>query len=341
MAMSGKDQYKSERVERLWLVIILIMGIFFPAAGIETAFIPGEISLKGYWKFRIGDQEQWSSPNYDDSDWAQIRVPARWEDVGYQGYDGFAWYRTSVMIPVELKNDALVLQLGYIDDVDEVFVNGKRIGKSGTFPPHLITAYNALRKYQIPAELLNFGRQNVIAVRVYDSQLEGGIVSGEVKIFSDGSIPPFDINLAGEWLFNKGRQYDPDHAESIHVPGAWENQGYYNYDGYAVYTRKVKVSAALANQRLVLVAGRIDDLDQLFINGQFVGQTGDYNAPYPETRYRELRNYFIPPGVLKAGEENIVEIRVRDTGGEGGIIEGPIGIITQDRFRQYWKAKRK
>lgn len=326
---------------RLWLAVIFIVGTIFPATGVEAVFIPDEISLKGYWKFRIGDQEQWSSVNYDDSDWSQIKVPARWEDAGYPGYDGFAWYRTSVVIPVELKNHALVLRLGYIDDADEVFVNGEKIGKSGTFPPHHETAYNALRSYQIPGELLNFGGQNLIAVRVYDSHLEGGIVSGEVKIFSDGSIPPFDINLAGEWMFNKGFQYDPGNATGIQVPGVWENQGYSDYDGYAVYTRKVKIPASLANQRLVLLAGRIDDVDQLFINGQFVGCTGDFKAHYPETRYTERRNYFIPPDVFKGGEENVIEIRVRDTGGQGGIAEGPVGIITQNKFRQYWKSKRK
>jgi len=339
--MTGQNRYKRLRPGRGWLVFVLLLGTILPATGTDIAPVPEEISLKGYWKFRIGDQEQWASPGYDDSDWAQIRVPARWEDAGYQGYDGFAWYRTTVIVPEELKNQALVLQLGYIDDADEVFINGKKIGQSGTFPPHHITAYNALRAYQIPNELLNFEGKNLIAVRVYDSQLEGGIVSGDIKIFSDGNIPPFEINLTGEWMFNQGRRYEPGKTVSIHVPGAWENQGFYNYDGYAVYTRKVKVSAALASQMLVLVAGLIDDVDQLFINGQFVGQTGDYNSPNPQTMYRELRNYFIPPGLFKAGVENIIEIRVRDTGGEGGIIEGPVGIIGQDQFRQFWKSKRK
>jgi sialate O-acetylesterase len=103
----------------------------------------------------------------------------------------------------------------------------------------------------------------------------------------------------------------------------------------------VKVTALLANQRLVLVAGRIDDVDELYINGRFAGQTGEFKAHHPETRYRELRNYVIPPGLFKAGEENVIEIRVRDTGVDGGIIEGPIGIITQEKFRQYWKMKPK
>ncbi|MEL7587997.1 MAG: beta galactosidase jelly roll domain-containing protein [Prolixibacteraceae bacterium] len=324
-----------------WQLLFLLLAVFAPIAVTANGFVPEEISLKGFWKFRIGDDEKWSASGYDDADWAQIRVPARWEDVGYEGYDGIAWYRTAVTIPPALKNHALVLRLGYIDDADEVFVNGVKIGQSGTFPPDHVTAYNALRSYQIPNELLNFGGKNIIAVRVYDSHLEGGIKSGDVKIFVDTSIPPFDINLSGEWMFNKGRSYEAGNTVSIHVPGAWENQGLFNYDGFAVYSRKVKVPAALANQRLVLIAGIIDDVDQLVINGQVVGQTGEFGSHRPQTMYRELRNYFIPPGVFKAGVENLIEIRIQDTGGEGGIVKGPVGIITQERFRQYWRTRRK
>ncbi len=321
------------------LVLLLLLGPVFPAKGGQSGLAPDEINLKGYWKFQIGDQAQWASADFSDAGWPQIKVPSRWEDAGYEGYDGIAWYRTSVVIPREMSDRTLVLRMGYIDDADEVYLNGRLIGKSGTFPPRHITAFNALRNYQVPANLVRFGEQNVIAVRVYDSHLEGGIVSGDVKIFSDRSVPSFDVMLTGEWMFNKGFQYDPSGHETIFVPGAWESQGYEGYNGYAVYTRKLKISPGLARQRLVLMAGRIDDVDRLYINGQFIGETGDYDARYPETRYREIRNYFIPPGVLKSDSENIIELRIRDTGGEGGVTEGPVGIITQDKFRQYWKNR--
>ncbi len=333
-------QFILHKTLRRFAVIALVALIGFPSFAGDI-FVPSEISLRGYWKFRIGDREEWSDPKYDDRDWDDIQVPSRWEDAGFHGYDGFAWYRTSIVIPETLKGQSLILQLGYIDDADEVYLNGTKIGQSGSFPPHSTTAYNALRKYQIPNNLINYGKENLIAVRVYDSQLSGGIVSGDIKIISTGEIPLFDFDLTGEWLFNKGRRYDSEVAVIIHVPGQWENQGFYNYDGYAVYTRKIKVTRELASQRTVLVAGRIDDIDQLVINGKVIGQTGDYNDRYPSsTTYSEFRNYFIPPGVLKADQENIIEIRVLDTGGEGGIVEGPVGLITQDKFRRYWQSKR-
>lgn len=319
-----------------WIVLLVFIGSLKASA---AAFGPVEQSLNGMWKFRIGDNMEWASPNYDDSGWNLIKVPARWENQGYNGYDGYAWYRLSPFISASMKNQSVILEMGYIDDADEVYFNGTLIGKTGSFPPHFSTAYTALRKYQVPNNLIHYDAKNVIAVRVYDAQLDGGIIAGDLKIYSAGFLPQFDINLAGEWQFNKGRDYSESRARPIHVPGAWENQGYFGYDGYAVYTKKIKVSVELASQRLVMLAGRIDDADMLFINGKYIGQTGQFGENNGNI-YREFRNYFLPPNTLKEGE-NLIEVKVYDSGGDGGIYEGPIGIMTQKKFIEYWKAKRR
>jgi len=319
--------------------LILLIALFCDATVFASTFGSNEKSLNGMWKFRIGDNMEWASPNYDDSNWGEIQAPARWENEGYRGYDGYAWYRTSLIVPASMKNQSVILEMGYIDDADEVYFNGTQIGKTGSFPPHFATAYTALRKYQVPGELIRFDEKNVIAVRVYDAQLDGGIIAGDLKIYSTGFLPQFDISLAGQWQFNKGHDYDESRARPIHVPGAWENQGYNDYDGYAVYAKKIEVSSELASERLVMLAGRIDDADMLFINGKYIGQTGKFGE-YNGNIYQEFRNYFLPPNTLKPGE-NLIEIKVYDSGGNGGIYEGPVGIMTQKKFREYWKAKRR
>ena len=298
-----------------------------------------EINLNGKWKFRIGDDYSWANPGFNDSEWGSIEAPSSWENQGFRGYDGFAWYRKTVIIGNDFQNQELVLQLGYIDDIDEVFVNGQKIGQSGSFPPNYSTAYNALRKYSLPHQLLNFGKKNVIAIRVYDSQLEGGIIGGDLKIYSEGKALEMDVNLSGKWMWNKGMEPSSSQARPIIVPGFWENQGI-NYDGYAVYFTRFILPKQLVNERLVLLGGRIDDVDIVYINGQFIGSTGDYIKRDCGECYREFRNYFIAPGTLKHGE-NLIEIKVYDRHGEGGIVQGPIGIITQQKFREYWKSKRK
>src|SRR5512133_706533 len=126
-------------------------------------------SLKGGWSFSIGINNDWISPKFNDSGWETIKVPSAWEDQGFNGYNGYAFYRKKISVSSSLKGRMLYLNMGYIDDVDEVYLNGHKIGSSGAFPPHYVTAYNAERIYFMPEEYINFDAMNVIAVKVYDS----------------------------------------------------------------------------------------------------------------------------------------------------------------------------
>ncbi len=298
-----------------------------------------QINIEGKWSFKIGDDPDWASARFNDSDWTKIEVPSRWEDEGFQGYDGYAWFRKTVTIPLSFKDQKVILELGYIDDVDEVFFNGEKIGQTGSFPPYYSTAYNAFRKYEIPGRLIRIDGKNTIAVRVYDSGLEGGIVRGNVRIGAAGIIIVPEVDLSGKWAFSKGRSYNSTSAKQILVPGQWENQGFDGYDGYAAYSRKVELTKQQTDQKMVMLAGRIDDADELYINGQFIGSTGGYKTQETGWSHKEFRNYTIPAGVLKPGN-NYIEIRIYDSGSEGGILEGPVGLISQTKFIQFWKAKR-
>ena len=141
------------------VVCMLIAAMALPALARDQK---KEINLRGRWKFQIGDDKEYADVNFDDSDWEDIRVPRNWEDKGYPGYDGYAWYRTTFKLPVNLEEKSLKLHLGYIDDVDEVYVNGQFIGGSGRFQPDYETAYDKNRIYPLPHHVLNFGGENLI-----------------------------------------------------------------------------------------------------------------------------------------------------------------------------------
>jgi len=204
------------------------------------------MSLPFEWKFAIGDNSKWASFEFNDSDWESIRVPGNWENQGFNGYDGFAWYRTNFEIDIKSTKMPLYLSLGYIDDVDEVYINGTSIGKTGSFPPYYSTAYNARRLYRIPINLLNSGSKNTIALRIYDEGGEGGIIHGDVAILVDIDAIPVDLTLQGNWKFQTGncriediKELDFSNWSDILVPGMWENQSYKDYDGYANFLMKV------------------------------------------------------------------------------------------------------
>jgi len=306
------------------------------------------LNLTGTWKFSIGDHRRWAEPGYDDNEWENIYVPSKWEDEGFHGYDGYAWYRKSFSGSQLTNRDwGYSLFLGYIDDVDEVYFNGHLIGYSGAFPPNYVTAYYAKRLYHIPREFINFDGKNVIAVRVYDSQIEGGIVKGDVGIYVNKQEKDLTINLRGMWDFMLAGRITKvtdlpagdDKWTKISVPAKWEDQGYKNYDGNAWYRKEVYIPKELQGEELVLILGKIDDFDDVYLNGKLVGTskiTPNYRSG---TAYDKLRTYFISPGEFKAGQRNTILVLVEDKGRDGGIYEGPVGIIKQSQFTKFLRWK--
>ena len=319
------------------LPLALIALLFLPVVQSATA-ADGErvIDFRGQWKFHIGDNERWSEPDFNDRDWPSIFVPSNWENEGYPGYDGYAWYRVRFTVSEEYKNHSFTLDAGRIDDADAVYLNGELIGFTGSFPPHYKTAYHETREYSIPRNLLNFGEENVLAIRVYDEKLSGGILEGKPALYAREN-PFLLLDLSGVWSLRMGDnaewqspEYDHDHWEKVMVPAMWEEFGF-NYDGFAWYRKEFYLSASVPKDSLFLLLGRIDDFDETFFNGYKIGQTGimppEYQAYTDEQSWEQFRAYPIPAEAVNAGGNNTVSVRVFDDRIDGGIYEGPVGIL--------------
>ncbi len=76
------------------------------------------------------------------------------------------------------------IPLGAIDDVDETFFNGKKIGGCGSFPPDFKTAYDQQRVYTVYPENIKYGEMNVIAVKVFDAYGAGEINKGPMGMIT-------------------------------------------------------------------------------------------------------------------------------------------------------------
>ncbi|HVN48502.1 MAG TPA: beta galactosidase jelly roll domain-containing protein [Bacteroidota bacterium] len=328
------------------VIVPMLLSIFLASAAMAEEW-KSVLDLRGKWKFELGDDAKRASVSYNDSKWDEIFVPSPWEDEGYPGYDGYAWYRKHFRLPQGAEKKELYLRLGCVDDVSEIFLNGEQIGSMGCFPPDFLTAYNVEIVIAVPRNLLNVAGDNVIAVRVYDDQLAGGIVQGKIGLYESSERISPEISLLGRWQFKTGdvpqwagASFDDRSWKKIFVPAYWESQGYPHYDGMAWYRYHFQVPSWCAEKTLVLLLGKIDDLDETYINGVQVGRTGkmlsDPLRSRHENEYSEFRAYTIPAGVLKPGSENIIAVRVFDGGGWGGIYEGPIGITTRERYKE-WK----
>ena len=297
------------------------------------------MDLSGEWRIEAGDNMRWADPAFDDAGWDKIQVPGYWEDQVLPGYDGYAWYRRHFRAPGKIDGRFLLLRVGEIDDVDEVYVNGRFVGFTGILPPAFATAYNTQREYQIPAWLLHQGEDNVISVRVYDDGLGGGIWRGDVGLYMVPDPPCPDFSLDGLWKFRTGDSarwsdpaWDDSRWENVYVPAYWETQGHKGYDGIGWYRLHFQAPSNLVKGRLIMLLGQIDDIDESYLNGQKIGHTGTFSVgdgggKYVRgDEYAQLRAYSLPSGLVKDGE-NVLAVRVLDTHWQGGIYRGPVGLI--------------
>ena len=102
--------------------------------------------------------------------WKTVTVPANLSSYGIDR-NGVFWLRKTVNIPEELAGKDLDLSLSTIDDCDEVFFNGEKVGATGIDTPQY---WSVLRHYPVPGRLVRAGA-NTVAVRVIDHAFDGGI----------------------------------------------------------------------------------------------------------------------------------------------------------------------
>lgn len=310
------------------------------AARYETIY-----TFSNTWKFSLGDDSTWSMAEVDDSKWDDISAPSAWENEGYIGYDGIAWYRQKFKLPQSVRDLNLFLSIGAIDDCDEIYINGHLIGFLGNFDPDEETPYNWKRFYQIPGEFLNFNSDNTIAIRVFDAKQDGGIIKDRVKIIYNPDEEYLLIPLNHNWKLKlndsdefKKLSFDDSGWSNIKVPQNWESQGYWDYDGYAWYRNTLEIENDFKIEDLYISLGRIDDYSIVYINGEIVGKEWPIrifkvNKYTNDDSYRKLRIYKIPNGLLKKGK-NVIAVRVYDRGFEGGIYEGPVGILKKSNANE-------
>ncbi len=325
-----------ERREIGWIaVVVLLLTTTFATS---AASLDQVLSLRGYWKFTIGDNMKYASQSYDDSSWEEIYVPAQWEDEGFHGYDGYAWYRKHFDGAAIKGLSNVVLNLGYIDDVDYVYVNGHFIGYTGNFPPNFYTAWTALREYNVPLEYLNPDGDNVISVRVYDTTHGGGIISGSIGLYTNAKSAGF-ASLEGLWKFKMGddrewreAEFDDSDWPYIMVPSLWRESKWKKRQQYGWYRREFTVPEEMKGEQLNILLGKIDDFDRVYINGTFIGETND-GRPYGKSHsYEEYRNYPIPDRLLKPGK-NVIAVQVLDIGNDAGIYKGPVGLAIREQSK--------
>jgi sialate O-acetylesterase len=136
--------------------------------------------------------DQWKNTDFNDNDWPVMKLPGLWEQQGLEGVDGQVWYRKTINIDAADAGKDATLSLAMIDDSDETFVNGIKVGAT-------LNQYNERRSYPVRGGTLKPGN-NVIAIRVDDTGGGGGVYGKpkDLNLTFTGSSPQ---PLAGEWKY--------------------------------------------------------------------------------------------------------------------------------------------
>ena len=181
-----------------------ILSVLVLACTVSLQSISQDIFIKKA-KFRVGDDVSWAGVNIDESSWQEISNTSTWTSQGIKCENGFGWYRYHVTIPKSLidKSDLKEMvdfNMGKIDDADEVYLNGKLIGKTGRFPSDpkgYQSLWSTLRRYsvKINSGLIKWDTDNVIAVRVYNAGDPGGMFQGPVCVRVPNTIDNLNISI--------------------------------------------------------------------------------------------------------------------------------------------------
>ncbi|MGC3943969.1 MAG: sialate O-acetylesterase [Chryseolinea sp.] len=136
--------------------------------------------------------DQWKDAAFDASSWNEMELPSLWESHALPDFDGVVWFRKTVTLTdADIAGNA-TLELGPIDDSDETYVNGERVGST-------VGKYNENRVYKISPGVLKAG-DNVIAVRVDDTGGGGGLYGkpDQLKLTTSAGAH----SLVGKWRFS-------------------------------------------------------------------------------------------------------------------------------------------
>ncbi|MFY9153783.1 MAG: sialate O-acetylesterase [Prolixibacteraceae bacterium] len=132
----------------------------------------------------------WKTMDFNDSKWPKMKLPGTWEEQGLENVDGTVWLRKTIEISDAEAGLSAMLELAMIDDIDETYVNGVKVGETNI--------YNSPRNYSIPSGIIKAGK-NVIAVKVIDTGGGGGIYGDAANMKL--SIGKKVLSLSGDWIF--------------------------------------------------------------------------------------------------------------------------------------------
>jgi beta-galactosidase len=177
-----------------------------------------------------------------------------------------------------MRGKQVLLLLGKIDDVDETFVNGVKIGGLGALPPNYQTAWDVDRRYVVPAGILRCDGTDLVAIRDYNGEKDAGLYEAPGSIVHTG---PFDSD-------------SPSGTAQGYTDG-----------GVGWYRKTFTLPQSDSGRTVTITFDGVYMNSEVWINGQSLGV-----HPYGYTSFW----YDITPYLHFGNERNTMAVRVDSSG---------------------------
>lgn len=153
--------------------------------------------------------DAWVTPDLDDTGWTPVTLKDGFSQLGVPETPAVVYFRKKITLPDTASLRGARVQLGIVERMDTVHINGRWIGASAWVE-------NA-RNYPVPDGVLRVG-ENSIVIRVLKSRPDGGFRSqaGQLKILLGDNT---EIPLEGGWLGKVSVDARPPHP----LPAGYEN----------------------------------------------------------------------------------------------------------------------
>ena len=123
--------------------------------------------------------------------------------------------------------------------------------------------------------------------------------------------------LSTEKVLPQNPVFNDSSWKKVKLPISFEESISPDFDGVVWYRTVITLSAEQASKTALIKLGTIDDEDITYVNETKIGAINIRS---------QARNYLIPEGYLKAGD-NVIAVRVVDNNGKGGFTGSPDDLV--------------
>jgi cephalosporin-C deacetylase len=158
-----------------------------------------------------------------------------------------------------------------------------------------------------------------------------GIIAFLIAYAAQAQNKMYPAIFDDRWKFNAGDNkawaqpgFNDIAWRTVSSKMALEKQGFEQFNGFGWYRRQIVIPDSLKNgvQKgggIVINFHGVDDCDELYFNGHFIGRTGNFPPNY-QSAYDAPREYVVPIKNILVDKPNIIAVRIYDGGGDGGLI---------------------